>query len=454
MDDLALEEYTLDSKDQEVNKAMHDVNRERNKARSKRGHLTRKLQEGMVELEAANKVSKVSRIQQEIIEQQAHDIFEYASNLTKLYETLSDADPDGHKYYDQRLDNISAATTKYRSAFISVQNKIGLKAQMQQNLQQNAAAAQPVIKPESIKPQMLDLEDPPSKLAQFKRQFRAYYEYSKLSTQPLSVQQAFFLSFLRTNILSLIDNKIQENLPVLPEGVQDSCFHVLDREFEIKNPLLRRRAAFFGTKQVDGQSESEYIADLLLKADLAQTNQMRPRDFTAYLLYQGLKKQSYKEEILKKQEDEIMNLDNLVTFVKQLEANTTTLKGASSSYAMQVKHKQSQGQNQGQSQGQKQSQNQNQQSAESPFKGIDFSKMTISEIKSLGICVYCGLHKHDFKKPCPNRDQMCPTCNSKGHLSRMCRTKTSSATNSVAMVPYSQCNNIVQGHSLFFPKEN
>ena len=103
-----------------------------------------------------------------------------------------------------------------------------------------------------LKPKELQLDDKPSVLRLFKREFQDYYDSNNMEKLSVRVQQSYFLQCISTKLKIKIRHMIMEGTtPVLAvaakpgEVEDDSCYKFLDEIFKSQHPMVRRRQEFF-----------------------------------------------------------------------------------------------------------------------------------------------------------------------------------------------------------------
>ena len=194
------------------------------------------------------------------------EIVEDVGKLICLNEPDDSAAMQEYNSWDRQFTELSE---KVRDA----ESKIG-KAMAEAVRQQPAAvaaAAPGAQRPNLIKandplrPKELQLDDKPSVLRLFKREFEDYYESNQMESLTVRVQQNHFVQCLSTKLKIKVRQKIAEITPVLavkhdPGAIEpESCCKILDDIFRAQHPMVRRRQDFFMYMQKPKQKTSDYM---------------------------------------------------------------------------------------------------------------------------------------------------------------------------------------------------
>ena len=173
------------------------------------------------------------------------------------------------KYYEDQRGDIAARCQSVVSKVSDVYSKLktvgennGSNAPAPIASTSGATNISPIKVQDSLKPFVLSIENTPYEFLTWKKEFKAFYSASNLNQLSISGQQAFFKKHLDQSLLSVLDPLINSTTPIFDENNMpglDSCFHILEKEFLLRYPLVTRRFEFFNQSQKKGQFFTEYF---------------------------------------------------------------------------------------------------------------------------------------------------------------------------------------------------
>ena len=225
-------------------------------------------------------------------------------------------------------------------------------------------------------------------------EFSAYLErvllYFEVNETPDNKKVPIFLSVLGGRVYGLVRSL------VAPANPKDKTFAeltaVLTAHFEPKPNVIAERFRFHRRSQHQGESVSEYVAELRRLASRCSFGEYLEEALRDRLVC-GLRSESTQKKLLS---EEDLTLDRAIHAAQNLESaqkHAQTLKGASDLTLGRVeKH--------------------------------DAIARSCTNGKS---CYRCGKSEH-LAPECPFRGVTCHKCGKKGHLARVCRRQTSTAS--------------------------
>ena len=244
-----------------------------------------------------------------------------------------------------------------------------------------------------LKPRELQLDDKPSVLRLFKREFEDYYESNKMGLLPVRVQQQYFLQCVSTKLKIKIRQLKMDVTPVLAVAFEtgdiepDSCYKFLDDIFRTTHPMVRRRQDFFNYMQRGNQKTSDYLDKLRELFDEAELQQFKAEDLLTYKAIQGCTVEPVRTKFVREEEPTFKKLEKIA---HTIEAGENTLLGQTSTAVAAMAERQS-------PRGQK------------PI-GKGNSPST-----DCGRCLGRDKSNHD-KTSCRFKDVVCYDCGKKGHI--------------------------------------
>ena len=310
---------------------------------------------------------------------------------------LSLGEPDN----SQTMQDYGSWEKEFKELSISVKNAEGEIGEAIANRQpavppdQGARGPAQIKANDPLKPKELQLDDKPSVLRLFKKEFQDYYESNRMGQLPVRVQQNYFTQCIGTKLKLKIRNMIRDTTPVLavtredPNDVEpDSCYKFLDDIFKAQHPMVRRRQDFFSYTQRPNQKTSDYIDKLKELFDEAELQQLRAEDLLTYKAIQGCTVEPARTKFCKEEEPTIKKLEKIAHTIESAE---NTLIGLPTSHV---------------------------QANRVGGQGAKHSYQKPQSSTSSGSCGRCnGRDKsaHD-KTTCRFKDVVCFTCGQKGHI--------------------------------------
>ena len=267
---------------------------------------------------------------------------------------------------------------------------------------------------DSLKPFVLSKENSVLEFSQWKKQFRAFYAASHLEKLDIVGQQAFFRKYIESNLLSVLETKIlttttvfnNENAP----GT-DSCFQLLEDEFQLRYPLVARRFQLFSIRQARGETFTEYMAKIKTMATHCGLDALGIEGLLIYISIVGLNSTDFdlREKLLELPTLTMKEVDRISRGYESAQSAIKTLAGSSSTVhrIRTFDNKKT--------------------DRQSDFKDYNFDKVkgrTPSErlklLKESGWCMRCGRHPYDKYQKCWAASAQCYVCQDFGHLSYLC----------------------------------
>ena len=264
---------------------------------------------------------------------------EVAATMDKVTGNVADlqalGEPDGSDTltaFESWKTTISELEDKVNQAEIDIRKEIKTQAQVATPLGASGDTRRPPLPKANdiLKPRELQLDDKPSVLRLFKREFQDYYETSEMKCHPLRVQQSYFLSCVSVKLKTKIRHKIRDTTPILTikgddgEDEADSCYKALDDIFKAEYPMVRRRQEFFNYMQRQNQKTSEYMDKLQDLFDEAEFEKLDPRDLLTYKAIQGCTVEPAKTKFVREEEPTFQKLQRIA---QTIEAGENMLKG-------------------------------------------------------------------------------------------------------------------------------
>ena len=193
-----------------------------------------------------------------------------------------------------------------------------------------------------LRPKELQLDDKPSILRLWKREFQDYFESYGMGQSPVRVQHSYFLHSVSQRLRTKLRHMILDVTPVLAvaqnpgEDEPDSCYKFLDEIFQHEHPMVRRRQDFFSYMQQPGQKTSDYMDKLRELFDEAELQQFRAEDLLTYKAIQGCTVEPTRTKFVREEEPTFKKLEKIA---HTIEAGENALLGQSSQTSTAVAYK-------------------------------------------------------------------------------------------------------------------
>ena len=177
-----------------------------------------------------------------------------------------------------------------------------------------------------LRPKELQLDDKPSILRLWKREFQDFYESNSMNEHTFRVQQTYFLQCISPMLRNKVKYMVNDTTPILTvpskpdEEEQDSCFKALDTIFKAQYPMVRRRQDFFDYMQSPGQKTSEYLVKLRDLFDEAEMQHgFDPMDLLTYKAIQGCTYKTIQTKFNEEEEPTFQKLEKLALNIERSE---------------------------------------------------------------------------------------------------------------------------------------
>ena len=154
--------------------------------------------------------------------------------------------------------------------------------------------ADPTLRPKKISSDFSHVE-----LKRWLNDFKSFYTASHFEKSTIAVQQAYFLSFLDTDIRQRVEPLIQPHTQVL--DADEGCYQLLIDFFDLKNPKFNRRLDYFAVKQNPGETSSQFVSRLEAIGNEADLASLDVDDTYVYRILEGLVDKKLRDRLLKLQ---------------------------------------------------------------------------------------------------------------------------------------------------------
>ena len=258
---------------------------------------------------------------------------------------------------------------------------------------------------DSLKPFVLSKEHSVLEFSQWKKEFRAFYSASKLEKLDISGQQAFFRKYIESNLLSVLETKITRTTTVFNNDNApgtDSCFQLLEDEFQLRYPLVARRFQLFSIRQARGETFTEYMAKIKTMATHCGLESLGVEGLLIYISIVGLNSTDFdlREKLL---ELPTLTMNEVDRVSRGYESAQSAIRGISSAFAnLATTHEDDF--------------HQSVQQVSTSSAGTKWQ-----QLQKLGRCPRCAQFRPDHSPAqCRAVKLSCDLCFQKGHLRRAC----------------------------------
>ena len=243
---------------------------------------------------------------------------------------------------------------------------------------------------ESLRPERLSRDHTLADLRAWERQFRDFFEVSRLAAAPRRQQQAHFRACLDANLQSRVNESIGE------ESTIDQCIAALREDFYDLYPVFSRRLDFFKATQKAGERFSDTAVRLQQLADVADLDRLNAEELMMFRYVGATRDERLREKLLRLEKPTLKDMKSTIRAHEAAESTCDAIeqsrpdKSASASAAA-AKTQQPQ--------------------QESPWQKL--------KKKLRGKCLCCAndLEKgkeREHKAVCPARECICKNCGKKG----------------------------------------
>ena len=174
-----------------------------------------------------------------------------------------------------------------------------------------------------LKPQPLEMDDKPSVLRQFKKDYKIFYNHYKMESFDLEEQQAYFTHCLAKKLHARIAPKIRGATPVMSQpkdsagNEPESCFKLLEDEFRKNYPIVRRRRDFFEHRQQTGQSWADWNIQLKELAQEAELQDIQVDDLIMHMQLELTTDQEIRNKFLQQPNPKMEELETIASSIEQ-----------------------------------------------------------------------------------------------------------------------------------------
>ena len=250
---------------------------------------------------------------------------------------------------------------------------------------------------DTLKPDILSLDNSPLEFRQWKRKFRAFYDGSFLKNSTLAEQQSYVLNFVDADLNGHLLGHVAIDTEVWTD---DGLVAILTDLFNARYPLFSRRMDFFRFQRTKGQAVSSFIAKLVQLGTEADLNSLTTDDVLSFRVLSGMNDDTLFEKI-----DEMSPPPDFKGIMKRVSTYEGTQAAKKSIHQLPTS---STAAKVAQTKGGKPK---NQQSQK--------TRAMITPESLRGRCGRCGHGRHTTRD-CPRNDLTCYTCGKPNHTSLVC----------------------------------
>ena len=367
-------------------------------ARTQKGHVTRKI-EALERALVAQKnspttfgFSECKRIFRELEDKAVSVIASYDALL------IND-EVDQQNAWEAKSQDISRSVDVLRSEMqvcVSASQAAGVSAQTSRAPAQQSLVPGQYIN-ETLKPEVLSLDNKPIELRQWIRQLRMFFKSNQLEKVSVDEQIGYCRRFLSPELEVLVSTKMDDHTVV--DGHHNSMVSLIQGQFDVKYPLFERRLEYFQLQMQQGQAPSAFVAkkiQLSYEADLAS---LQVDDLNCFMVMMGLKDDALLSKLLDMANPTFEEIKNRITRYESTKASKKACGEAAKVNKVgqvQPKERQSVGQRH-----------------LPQFEGM------VTPWSLEGKCNRCASQKHRRDK-CDKENATCNKCNRKGHIAPAC----------------------------------
>eukprot|EP00095_Tigriopus_kingsejongensis_P006736 snap_masked-scaffold658_size117954-processed-gene-0.13 protein:Tk06736 transcript:snap_masked-scaffold658_size117954-processed-gene-0.13-mRNA-1 annotation:"2 -5 -oligoadenylate synthase 3-like" len=207
---------------------------------------------------------------------------EYSLASLDCEESLPDHDAESSKAVSARFKKI---TTGFYQVCSIVRNRRPVGPPLSAGTASSSGGASGRF---AKQPKMLSAKATPLEFEGWKDDFADYLRLSQVTK--IEDQRSMLQSCLDSTLKKHLKGLAVATLPITGPA---SCISVLDERFQMGNPLLSRRIAFFTCKQNSGESMTAFRDRVDALADLAELDKFTPEDMRVYTILLGTTDDKY-----------------------------------------------------------------------------------------------------------------------------------------------------------------
>ncbi len=367
---------------------------------SQRGHLTRRTKtlERRIEFVHTNPTSMgVAELLQAL-----QKFKEQGEKVEALYIQLQDVDEDESHTdeYGHKLTELSDMTDQVVERAMKVVMLAGKHpTQQPETIPESNRQIRPKVM-ESLKPNRLKLDNTPTEMRCWMKEFRAFYTTSSLDKYSVPEQHAFIFSCMEVDLKTKImeSDTFDEELPIFGDV---SIIQVVQEEFLLRYPLFNRRLDFFKYRQSDGQKFSDFSMKLRQKGEEASLETLQMEELYIFRYVTGTVDEKLRDRFLRLNNP---TLEDLKSEVRSYEVGKQAV--AAMDQIEQV------------------AQVKNQPGKSMLYKRVKAKSNIQIPLQLKGKCLRCGDSNH-LRGVCNKQydDCFCKYCKKQGHLDIVCFRK-------------------------------
>ena len=204
-------------------------------------------------------------------------------------------------YCTNTLDDLSTSYDQHSRAIYEALTALESELQLNNNnMNVTASGWADEQKPKAdttLRPQKVTSDFTPVELKIWLNNFRSFYSASHFDKSTIDVQQAYFLSFLSSDIRQRIEPLIKPHTQIL--DTQDGCYSLLIDHFKLLVPIFNRILDYFAVKQNPGESSCQFYARMEQIGNEADLASLSVDDLYAQRILEGLTDRKLRDRLLK-----------------------------------------------------------------------------------------------------------------------------------------------------------
>lgn len=269
--------------------------------------------------------------------------------------------------------------------------------------------------------------------------FRSYLTANAIDSSKNEERcRAILLSTLGMNTMQLLVSLIAPDKPDTKS--LDDLIHILEHHFKPSPKAIAERFKFMGRRQKQGETVSQYLAELRNLAATCKFNDLDNRLRDQFIF--GILSESAQKKLFTKSDDIKLKDVIAVAHAEELSEISTSIIRARSQPTTSSSMEQVNKVQMKKSQWQKSEHQGNKFKNSQKGNGHSSSKS----------CPNCGSSSHASSKDCPHKDVTCHSCGKKGHFSKLCRSKGNSngnqSSSKAAATSYVEIRTVESTHSV------